>query len=374
MAKIAPYFIVQEMDDNGEPLAGGKLYTYAAGTSTPKVTYTDSTQSTANANPIILDASGRADVWLDTGAYKFVLTDSSDVEIKTVDNISGEAENSFAGGYDTVSTNTIVTDTYQNNVIECTAALTLSLEAAATSGEGFVFTVYNSSAGNVIIDPDGAEQINGATTLTVAAGRSVLVVCTGSAWSGLFLSAAVGTIASQDANNVAITGGTISGVGISSLSSDLAIADGGTGAGTASAAFTNLKQNATTSATGVVELATAAEVESETASKVPTADVLFNHPGIAKAACKADGTSTPSFDWEYNFNTITRSSTGVYDFTMDVTFASASDYAVVALGDTLAYARVENKTTTGFRITYQASGVTAADIDDINIAVFGNLA
>lgn len=183
----------------------------------------------------------------------------------------------------------------------------------------------------------------------------------------------LGTIATQAANNVAITGGTISGVGLSSLSSDLAIADGGTGAGTAAAAFANLKQAATTSATGVVELATAAEVKSQTASKVPTADVLFNHPGIAKAACKADGTGTPSFDWEYNFATITRSSTGVYDFTMDVTFASANDYAVVALGDTLAYARVENKTTTGFRITYQASGVTAADIDDINIVVFGNL-
>lgn len=43
-----------------------------------------------------------------------------------------------------------------------------------------------------------------------------------------------GTIASQDANNVAITGGSVSGI------TDLAVADGGTGASTAAGARTNL--------------------------------------------------------------------------------------------------------------------------------------
>lgn len=50
----------------------------------------------------------------------------------------------------------------------------------------------------------------------------------------------LGTIATQDANNVNITGGTISGVGISSLTSPLAISDGGTGGATATAGFDNL--------------------------------------------------------------------------------------------------------------------------------------
>lgn len=63
----------------------------------------------------------------------------------------------------------------------------------------------------------------------------------------------LGTIASQASNNVSITGGSITGI------TDLAIADGGTGASTASEAFTALKQDATTAATGVVELATIAE-------------------------------------------------------------------------------------------------------------------
>ena len=72
----------------GLPLSGGMLYTYVAGTSTPKATYTDSTGVTPNANPVILDSAGRADVWLALGAYKFVLQDSLGNTIWTVDGIN----------------------------------------------------------------------------------------------------------------------------------------------------------------------------------------------------------------------------------------------------------------------------------------------
>ena len=68
----------QFFTDNGVPLAGGKIYTYAAGTTTPKATYTDYTGGTAHANPIILDAGGRppSEIWLNYGdAYKFILKD-----------------------------------------------------------------------------------------------------------------------------------------------------------------------------------------------------------------------------------------------------------------------------------------------------------
>lgn len=74
-------------DDNGLPLAGGKLYSYQAGTTTPKDTYVDSAGVTPNTNPVIFDASGRNEVWI-SGNYKFTLTDANDVLIRTVDNIS----------------------------------------------------------------------------------------------------------------------------------------------------------------------------------------------------------------------------------------------------------------------------------------------
>jgi hypothetical protein len=83
----------QFLDDNGVPLAGGKLYTYQAGTTTPQPTYTTSNGLTAHTNPIILNAAGRvpdsSEVWLDNVSYKFVLKKSTDVLVDTWDNISG---------------------------------------------------------------------------------------------------------------------------------------------------------------------------------------------------------------------------------------------------------------------------------------------
>jgi hypothetical protein len=79
----------QAFDLNGDPLAGGKLYTYSAGTTTALATYTDSTGVTANANPVILDSRGEASVWFQPLNYKLVLKDSSDNTIWTQDNYSG---------------------------------------------------------------------------------------------------------------------------------------------------------------------------------------------------------------------------------------------------------------------------------------------
>jgi hypothetical protein len=73
----------------GVPLVGGKVYTYAAGTSTPLATYQDSTGTVSNTNPIILDSRGECNLWLlPANAYKFILRDSTDALIWTVDNIN----------------------------------------------------------------------------------------------------------------------------------------------------------------------------------------------------------------------------------------------------------------------------------------------
>jgi len=86
---IAPQPKLQFFDANGVPLSGGKLYTYAAGTTTPLASYTNYGGGTANANPVILDSRGEASVWLGTGLYKMVLKSATDVEVWTVDNLNG---------------------------------------------------------------------------------------------------------------------------------------------------------------------------------------------------------------------------------------------------------------------------------------------
>ena len=82
----------QFFDNTGVPLNGGLLYTYQAGSTTPLATYTDINATVANANPIVLDASGRLanEVWLTYGVnYKFVLKNSAGSTIGTYDNIYG---------------------------------------------------------------------------------------------------------------------------------------------------------------------------------------------------------------------------------------------------------------------------------------------
>jgi hypothetical protein len=98
MASLSPVPKLQFFGTDGLPLVGGKLYTYAAGTTTPIATYTDNTQSSLNTNPIILDSLGQANVWLiDSITYKYVLKDANDVPLFTVDYVSVPiTSNSFA--------------------------------------------------------------------------------------------------------------------------------------------------------------------------------------------------------------------------------------------------------------------------------------
>jgi hypothetical protein len=126
----------QFFDNNGAPLAGGLLYTYAAGTSTPLITYTSASGLIANANPIVLDASGRPpnQIWLTVAPYKLVLQTSAAVQIWSQDNISGSVSA------------TVSTESYQT----------------ATQGQT-IFSGLNYSVGsnNIKIYVNGSKQIVG---------------------------------------------------------------------------------------------------------------------------------------------------------------------------------------------------------------------
>jgi len=80
------------LSTTGQPLAGGKLNTYQAGSSTPLATYTDVNGLIPNTNPVILGTDGRlpSELWLTQGySYKFTLTDSANNLIATYDNLYG---------------------------------------------------------------------------------------------------------------------------------------------------------------------------------------------------------------------------------------------------------------------------------------------
>jgi hypothetical protein len=118
----------QFFDNNGIPLAGGKLYAYAAGTTTPQPTYTTFVGNVNHPNPIVLNSAGRVpsggEVWLDAVRYKFVLETSASVLIATYDNISGGGAvivQNYTGNGATVAyavtgnvTNVYINGVYQN--------------------------------------------------------------------------------------------------------------------------------------------------------------------------------------------------------------------------------------------------------------------
>lgn len=78
---------VNLFDNSGNACAGCSLYTYAAGTTTPQVTYTSANSGGENTNPIVLDASGGAIIFTNYNAYKFVLKDTGGNVLWSVDNI-----------------------------------------------------------------------------------------------------------------------------------------------------------------------------------------------------------------------------------------------------------------------------------------------
>lgn len=106
---LSPVPHMQFLDANGAPLGGGCVFTDAAGSTTPLATYTDSTGSISNPNPIILDSGGFANIWLSGAAYKFAVYSNGGVSCATgdlqwtVDNIT-TATSSGGGGTATALT------------------------------------------------------------------------------------------------------------------------------------------------------------------------------------------------------------------------------------------------------------------------------
>jgi hypothetical protein len=155
----------QFLDNAGNVLTGGKLFTYLAGTTTPAAVYTDSTGTAFHANPIILDAAGRVpaggEIWLsDNISYKFVLKDANDVLIATWDNIIGINSN-------------FVNYTVQEEIQTATAGQTVFNLTTVT---------YAPGTNSLQVFVDGVNQYDGvayafvetnATTVTFTAGLHV---------------------------------------------------------------------------------------------------------------------------------------------------------------------------------------------------------
>jgi hypothetical protein len=161
MASLSPTPKLQFFGTDGLPLVGGKLYTYAAGTTTPLASYTDHTANTQNTNPVILDSNGEADVWLpESTSYKYILKDADDVTLYTVDYVSVPVTtNSFASP-PAIGTGTPNSATF--TTLNVTGAAIF--ESTADFTEDTTFDADVEIAGRLTLTGTGAAKLNVGTT------------------------------------------------------------------------------------------------------------------------------------------------------------------------------------------------------------------
>jgi hypothetical protein len=153
LASSAPLFaqgvalavpVVQFVDGNGAPYAGGQLFAYIAGTLTPQATFTDSTDATPNANPVILDANGRAVVYLGPFNYKFILKNALGSTVWTQDNVPALAP------FNTTATNTASIAALQPGVLTSATTGFVTSQALPAGNGPLIIRFTNASSLGVL--------------------------------------------------------------------------------------------------------------------------------------------------------------------------------------------------------------------------------
>jgi hypothetical protein len=182
--ELAPIVKTQFFDLNGNPLSGGKLYVYEAGTSTPKATYTSRDGLSANSFPITLDSRGECDLWLTSGYHKFVLKDSDGNTIWTKDQISLASESALASAFYRgvvylTSANSPYTMSQSDNgyLINCDTsggAIVVNLPQLSSVVLPFNACVKKttSDVNTVTINRQGTDTIDGLTSKTLATANA----------------------------------------------------------------------------------------------------------------------------------------------------------------------------------------------------------
>ena len=237
MAGLTPSPKQQIFGSDGLPLVGGKIYTYAGGTSTPIATYTDYTAATANTNPIILDSLGQANIWLSTASYKFSVYTSANVLLYTVDNINAPLDS--AGLALALSSPTPIGNTAPN-----TGAFT-----TLTATTGNITTVNATTSNTTGVTTTGTLTFSGGGSMTRPAEAGIQSITATAAANALTVTLSPTTLEFRSAT---LTSGTVVSRTISSAIS--VVVSSGSTLGTVSAVQSRIVVLALDNA-GTVELA-----------------------------------------------------------------------------------------------------------------------
>lgn len=202
---LVPWVPVQFLDDDGSPLAGGSVTFYDVGTTTPKNTYTNADLAVGheNTNPVVLDAAGRAVIFLAAGGYDVIVKDADGNTIVTRSDVedvgltfcaslgttwSGGSKD-VNSGYEVLPTDYLVTTDSSETTNPCILQLpAASARVSDDGGNGNPLWIKNFAAVPVSITPNGNDQIDNAgagVVYTLAAASSPLNPCVGLVSDGI---------------------------------------------------------------------------------------------------------------------------------------------------------------------------------------------
>ena len=357
------------LDNSGNALASGKIYTYIEGTTTNKTTYTDQAGGTANANPVVLDSNGRAAIWLDVDeGYKIVVKTSADVTLTTTDTVFGIPNDDLQmadsdGIFDENGNEQLIFQTTASatNYLEVTNAATTTAPALGANG--------SDSNIDINLTPLGTGNVNISIGALELAGNEVLVEATATQQGEVRLY--------EDTDNGTNYMGFKAPAAVTtSLSLTLPNGDGTSGQ------YLSTNAAGVLSWTSVVAQAAQANIEAETNENtyIPP-DLLKHSPGVAKVWCLYTEITTTAITASYNVTSVTDLATG-YTSVNYTTALSSADHVVIASagnGDAKKLFATPNSSSSGIavgNVRIQHTQYEASNTDCVfgTMAAFGDFA
>lgn len=389
MAKLCAFR--QFVDAVGEPLASGKIYTYITGSSTPKATYTDSTEGTAHPNPIILNSAGVANIWLKTDeAYKFTIKDANDTQIgNSIDGIVPVTQLAAQTGGSNLDMSGYSIVTSANADLNLTPNGTGSIvldgqkwpQADGSSGQ----VLSTGGSGQLLWSTPGIAVLSGISDVAInsVANGNLLKYNSGtSKWENVAqstLSIAASQVSDLPTASIAFSGKTGN---ISQWTNDSSYTTNASVA-SASMTLTNKAGNISqwTNDSGYLGTSTiASKSDMETATSTTTAVTpgrVQNHPGVPKAWARITSVnnSNPTINASYGITSIVRDSEGVYTVTFSTAFSSTAYCCIPSIQSAVSgslVALTPASTTTATLTTTLSNVVADSDGVVFNFVVLGD--